>query len=134
MKKHFITFYSPGTFVPEETTREVESWDVEAARRIAGEIVERHGAKPFGFRFSTSERGDDDFNPKETARSGMYYLGGKVRTLADVEADNDPKEETLRWNMRNNDIERVVTNTNSWKYTGQLRDGDTVLDTEAIPS
>ena len=52
----------------------------------------------------------------------------KIETLAEVEARNDPKEEILRNNMRNNGIKRVITNTNSWRFTGAFKDGDTLLD------
>ena len=75
MKKHFVTFLSPGTFFHEETTREVDSWDVDAAVTQSRQILERHNATPFGFYFTTRERGEDDFNSREVARSGTYYLG-----------------------------------------------------------
>lgn len=130
MKKHYVDFFSPGTLVGEVTTREVPSWDVDLAVSEARRVTERHGATPYGFQFFTRERGDDDFEPRETARSGTYYLGGRIRTLAEVEADNLPGEEILRWNMRNNGFDRVVENDNSWSVTMPLREGDAVLPFE----
>ncbi len=44
MQKHFVTFYSPGTFVSEETTNPIGSWDVAAAMKMAHGIVERYAA------------------------------------------------------------------------------------------
>jgi hypothetical protein len=31
MKRHFVIFYSPGTFVAETTEQKISSWDVKAA-------------------------------------------------------------------------------------------------------
>lgn len=132
-QQHFVTFHSPGTFVNEETTRPVESWDVDAAVKMSGEIVERYGSRPFAFSFSTRGRGPDDLDSKQTASSPMYYLGGKVRTIAEVEADADPKEKILLSNMRGNGWERVITTTNSWKHTAVLKDGDIVLEAPEAP-
>lgn len=128
MKKHFVTFYSPGTFVSEETTKEIASWDVQAAMKMAHSITERHAATPYGFRFSTRSRGDGDLDSKVTERSPLYWLGGKVETLEEVEARNDPKEEILRSNMRGNGYKKIVVNDNSWRFTAPLNDGDVVLD------
>ncbi len=100
---------------------------------MAGDIRAWNGARPYGFFFRTRSRGPDDLDSKETARSGVYYLGGTVATLAEVEARNDPTEETLRANMRGNGWDRIVTNTNSWKWTQPLGDGDTVLDVKLPP-
>lgn len=128
MEKHFVEFLSPGTFVSESTAEEIPSWDVEAAKQRAASIHERHGARPYGFRFLTRTRGPDDLDSRVTDRSGMYYLGGTIRTLTDVEKDNLPNEDILRSNMRNNNVDRIVTNTNSWRFTAPLNDGDVVLD------
>jgi hypothetical protein len=126
MLKHFVTFLSPGTFVCEVTTKEVDSWDIEKAKSMAAEIVERHSATPFGFRFSTME--STDWEPRETAKSGIYYLPHcKVETLADVEARDDPRERILRENMRINRWDRVVTTTKGWKATFAINDDDVVL-------
>lgn len=132
MEKHFITFFAPGTFVAEQETKEIVAWDVDAAVRMAGEITMRYGARPYAFRFFTKARGEKDFEPKTSKSSNLYYLGGKLRTLAEVERDNDPKEEILRSNMRINKIDRVITNDNSWRFTGPF-DGDDVLLDVTLP-
>jgi len=84
MKKPFVTFLSPGTFVHEETTREIESWNTDKAIEMARGIQERHGATPFGFYFTTRTRGENDLDSKVSDRSKMFYLGGKVETLEEV--------------------------------------------------
>ena len=133
MQAHFVTFLSPGTFVAEETTKPIDSWDVDKAVAMAHEIVERYNARPYGFYFSTRERTDDELDSRETAHSGTYYLGGKIETLEDVEARNDPSEELLRTNRRCNGYKRIVVNTNSWKWTRPLGDNDVVLPVELRP-
>lgn len=84
--RHFVTFYSPGTFVSESTEKPIPAWDVELAKSMAREITERYGATPYGFRFSTRVRGDEDRDSKKTTESGIYYLRGTVETLAEVKA------------------------------------------------
>ena len=130
MKKHFVTFLSPGTFVPEQTTKEIESWDIAEAVRMSKSVEERYEATPYGFYFTTRERGPDDFDSKETQRSGTYFLGGKIFTLDQIKQRNDPANTILIMNMQGNKIERVVENYNSWKSTHALKDGDVVLNLE----
>jgi len=128
MQKHFVTFYSPGTFVAETSIKEIESWDVQAAQRMADSISERYGAKPYGFRFSTRSRGPDDLDSSTTATSPMYYLPHcKVETLAEVEARNDPKERILLSNMRGNGYDRIIVTTEGWKCAQPLLANDVVL-------
>lgn len=76
VSKHFVTFYSPGTFVAETSERPIDSWDVPAAVAMAREIKERHNAVPYAFRFTTRSRGPDDLDSKQSASSGYYYLSG----------------------------------------------------------
>lgn len=115
MKKHYVTFLSPGTFVHEETTREIESWDVDNAVRMASEITERYGSKPFGFRFSTKERGDSDFEPRVTARSGTHFLRGRLMTAEDLEAEGDERNKTLVSNMRINGWNVIIRTETPWR-------------------
>lgn len=130
MKKHFVTFFSPGTFVSESTCQEIDSWDVEKAKEMARNIKERHGATPYGFRFSTRERKDDELDSKTVANSGMYFLGGKVRHIDFIILENNPDERILISNMKMNGWDRVVENTNSYKITQPLEKDDVVLDWE----
>lgn len=127
MKKHYVTFYSPGTFVSEQQTQEVDSWDVVAAQDQAKHITERHNAIPFGFRFTTRERTDEDFDSKEVARSCMYYVNCKVETLAEIEARNDSSDKILISNMKCNDWDRVAVTVTGWKNTHPLQGDDIVL-------
>lgn len=128
MEKHFVTFYSPGTLMSEVLVKPIDAWDVEAATEMARSIMERHGATPYGFRFTTRSRGDDDLDSKVSKTSPTYFLGGRIETLEEVEARDDPNEKILRFNMRSNGWSRIVVNDNSWRVTQPLEDGDVVLD------
>lgn len=130
MEKHFVEFFSPGTFVAESSVKPIDTWDVETAVLMATEVKERHGAVPYGFRFLTRSRGPDDLDSNVAAKSGMYYLGGRVETLEQVKARNDPKDRILISNMECNGYSRIVTNDNSWPWTQPLHDGDVVLSSE----
>jgi hypothetical protein len=128
IQKHFVTFFSPGTFVSEESSQPIDSWDVDKAKEMAHQVVERYGATPYGFRFSTRSRGDADLDSKRSAESPFYHLGGKIETLKEVEARNDPKEDILRSNMRCNGYDRIVVNDNSYRSVHPLGETDVVLD------
>lgn len=128
MTQHFVTFLSPGTFVAEGTTKPIKSWDVETAKQMARTITERHNAVPYGFRFSTRERGEHDLDSKVVKTSGVYYLGGTVETLAQVKARATETDRILVSNMECNRYDKIITNTNSWKWTQPLEDNDVVLE------
>jgi len=130
MKKHFVTFLSPGTFFNEQSSKEVKKWDVVKAVKMADTVLERHGATPYAFYFSTQGRGAKDLNSKEIDRSPTYFLGGKIETLEEVEARNAPDEKILRSNMRGNNYHKIIINNNSWKITVPFNEdeGDVLLD------
>ena len=128
MKKHYVTFYSPGTLFHEQNIEEVDFWNVDLAVLKSKDIKQRHGAIPFGFRFTTREKGSEDFDSKQSDSSQMYYLGGKVETLDEVRERNDPKESILLSNMENNGYDRIITCTRGYKSTHPLNKEDIVLD------
>ena len=103
-----VTFYSPGTLVPETSEIETDLTDPIQIAELARGIKERHGATPFAFSLNDTR----------------YWLGGTIMTLEDVPED----QEILRWNMTHNDIKRVIVNTNSWRHTAEFRDTDVLLE------
>ncbi len=137
-KKHYIEYYSPGTIVCEQSRRgPVDSWNTALACELANGVLERHNAKPFGFRFITQLEADPisdgqggtmKVEPKETARSAMHYLGGKVMRYEDI--PDDDKHTILRSNMRCNGWPLVIQNENSWRFTGQFNQADLIVDAD----
>lgn len=127
MKKHFVRFYSPGSFTSETTEKEIDSWDIERAKELARGIKERHGATPYGFQFFTRERSDADLDSQVSKTSNMYFLGGRILYLSEIMQKNDPNDTILISNMKNNGYDRVIENTNSWKITLPLDKDDVVL-------
>jgi len=106
---------------------DIDSWDVEKAKKMAKKIKERHGARPYGFQFTTRSRSTKDLDSKVTKTSPMYYIDCKIETLAEVEKRNDPKEEILRSNMRLNGWHKIVRTTKGWGWIQPLEAGDVVL-------
>lgn len=119
--KHYVTFYSPGTFFSESTSKDIAEWDTDKAVKMARKIVERYGAKPYGFRFYTTKlkaNKDGSKTWQESKKSKMYYIGGKILTIDDIEKRNkDGKDDILLANMRGNDWPTVIQNDNSWRTT-----------------
>jgi len=128
MKKNFVTFLSPGTFVAESTTKEIESWDIHKATKMARDIQERHGATPYAFYFTTRGREKNDLDSKIIKTSGTYYLGGTILTLKDIKARKDQNDHILIRNMEANGWKKVIQNDNSWRWTQPLRRGDKVIN------
>lgn len=127
MKQHFVTFYSPGTFVAEQSTQPIKSWDPILAKSMADNVKERYAATPYGFQFTTRERGPDDLDSDISDRSPMYYINCEVQTLEEIESRNNPKDKTLIRNMKGNGWDRVVVTTRGWKWTQPLEPDDIVL-------
>lgn len=137
MRKHFVTFYSPGTMFAESDVVAIGTWLPVEAARMAKDITQRHGAKPYGFRFSTcivarpvpdGEGGLLEVEPKEVARSGMFFLTGTVRIVKDIEAKADPAERILLSNMKGNGWAACVQNDNSYRSTQPFTKEDVVVD------
>lgn len=127
MEKHFVEFYSAGTFVAEETVKEIDSWDVNKAIEMSRNITERYGAKPYGFRFITRGRTDTDLDSKVIAQSGTYFINGDVKTLEEIKAEGDPNNRILISNMESNGWNKVVTTHNPYKWTQPFEANDTVV-------
>lgn len=106
IEKHFVKSYSPGFLLAEDTTQPVQSL---ADIRTAVALVRKNDPHAYAFQMITRSRGDDELDSKQTFASGMYYLGGEVRSAADVEAENLPSEKILRSNIKCNGYTHVIT-------------------------
>lgn len=136
MKKHFVTFLSPGTFFHEESEYPVDSWNVDSACEMAHDIVDRHGARPFAFYFTTRERKDSELDSKVSKKSGRFFLGGKLLTSNDIvkmSKEDGKNYSTLLNNMKFNNWPRVVMNDNSWRIFQPLEKDDVILDFKMKP-
>jgi len=136
-EEHQVTFLSPGSFFAETTTKPIARWDPKLAVKIAATIIERHGATPYGFQFSTLLVHDDiddgqggkmEVRPKRLRESGIYHLGGRLETRDEVVARNDPRERILAANMTNSGMEIVCITTRSYKSTQPFKEEDFVVD------
>ena len=127
MKKHFVTFFRPGTFVAEETTKEIASWNIEKAKKMSETVKKRYGATPYAFQFITRARSKKDLDSKIIKRSGMYYLSGRIWTLLELKNRNNPEDKILMSNMECNRWERVIENNNSWKWIQPFYENDQIL-------
>ena len=114
MEKHFVRFISAGSFTSEETIKEIDCWDVQKAIAISKKIVERHGAKPYGFQFITRSRKDDELDSRVIKRSGIYYIDGIVETLDEIKAKKSPSNQILISNMECNRWDKVVITKTGW--------------------
>ena len=139
MRKHFVTFYSPGSFMAETTTREVSEWSTHEAMKLAASVKERYNAIPYGFKFDTrivhdptpdGEGGTIKVESKVVDTSGMYFINGLVQTVEDIEALNDPSNSILISNMRCNGYDKVVTTKNGYRWTQPLNEKDCVVDSD----
>ena len=131
MTKHFVTFLSAGTLVAEQSTKEIDSWNTDRAIELSRSVVERYETRPYAFYFTTRERGPDDFDSKETAKSNLYFLGGTILTLEQIKARSDSDDNSiLIFNMEANGYEKVIETCRPYRFTAAFKPGDVVLDVE----
>lgn len=140
IEKNYVVFFSPGTFISEQSERLIETWNVREGILLAQTIIERNGAKPYAFLFETrlesppvsdGRGGELQVRAKTIKTSGMYFIDGKILTLADIDAH--PKfgpTSILSGNMRCNGIERVVETSNGYLHVMEFMEQDLIVDSK----
>lgn len=132
VQQHYVTFYSPGTFLAEDRREPIDSWDVGEALRRAARVKERYGATPYGFRFTTRGRTANELDSREIAASPMHYFGVVVETLETLKERGHAGDRILISNMECNGWDRVVRTVNGWAWSQPLRPDDVVLSEEQV--
>lgn len=132
---HHVVFLSPGSFTSECSSREIPSWDPALACEMSTQIVERYGARPYAFYFTTSIAAPDvpdglggslRVEPREIERSGLYHLGGQILTVEDAERERGERS-VLASNMRNN-WPLVVETRNSFRHNAPFAVRDVIVN------
>lgn len=130
IRKHVTaTFLSRGSFMPEVSKElEVTTEDPTIVAKCAPE-----GAFCFFLQYwitSTTTVGGEYFEKTEPGgeRSGRFYLGGTIYTLAQLRAafGDDPNMRILIANVEDNDWSKVIQcRAGNWQ---SFREGDVLLD------
>ena len=129
-RQDFVRFLSPGSFFDETTEKPVESWDIKTACKMAKEITERHGARPYGFEFLTKlvagtiddgEGGELEVKAKTIKTSGTYYIHGVLVPFEKADGD------IMRSNMRINGWPIACETTNGYRHMGIFNPDDFVV-------
>lgn len=94
---------------------------------MSKDIVERHGAVPYCFYFTTRSRGKHDFDSKLIKRSNNYYINCRIITLDELKKLNDPKDSILIRNMEINKYDKIVQTIGGWKWTQPFEKGDVLI-------
>lgn len=109
--KHHVKFLSPGSFYPEDETREIPERTTEAALAVAPE-------RAFAFNFYDTTAVDFAFNPKlykvipiPQNKSGRHYIGGTVFTVPELRALAIEEGEPTRYDI-------LIANVSPWKDGG----------------
>lgn len=99
MTKHFVEFMFPGIIVSESTSEEIASREAKVKLPKGS----------FGYRFFDEEQvelGGEILRGERKNPSGIFYVGGKIKTLEDISKEQPGS--ILEANMRNNKYDRVV--------------------------
>lgn len=129
VEKCFVTFLSPGTFLQETTTKPIDSWDVEIAKKMADTIIERHAARPYGFFFTKRSRGAEDLDSKQVDKSGIFYIKDRcqIMTLDQIKERKDSSDAMLIENMENNNLKQVVQTITGYKCIQPFSEHDMLV-------
>lgn len=134
MQKHFVEFASPGTFFSESTAKEIDSWSVPDAIKLMAGIVERHNARPYGFRFYTMGRGPDDLNASRTAVSHWHFVNCDILTAEEILAGTDPEFRIMRLNVESNGYKRIARTRTGWLAHLPMNDADVAIEAPELLS
>ena len=120
--KQYVEILYPGSFLPEEETRPIESRNPEAVLRSLSK-------RAFGFRFferqETKALDGEVLGGVARGYSPYFYVGREFTTEEVVRLYPGDEHRTLRFNLTDNHCKRaVLCRTGNWR---PLNDGDVVF-------
>jgi len=122
LEKHFVSFYSPGSFSCEFITEEIDRWDVKKACERAKALKKECGMTPIAFDFRTRRREDDELDSKLVKKSPIYHINGKIIDISQV------KDEDLLSAMRLGNFKSIVQTYNGIDHNEMFAEGDQILE------
>ena len=133
-----VTYYSPGTFFAESSSKEFDTFDLSKFVSHSANVSERHGAKPYGFSVEKLElpvtlpkMGTFKVvvEPKVLETSGIYYITGEIIFSEDI-VDKD--KDIFKSNLENNSDGVGIVNKNSYLFHGMFSKDDFIVDKNGV--
>ena len=119
----YVTFLTPGSFFPDESTQKV------GIRAIEGLIIPKGCFALYFWERTEVEQDGELLLGSRKNISGSYYLGGEVFDLARLKKEH-PDKKTVISNLMNNDWDAVVLcPTGNWQ---PFNKGDIVVPRENL--
>ena len=111
-----VTFYTPGSFMPNESTKEVPGLDTEQIAAMAPKNAYSFIVQEF-IEKTTTVDGEDLKKTEAAGQAHRYYIGGKLYTVDELKAEfTDDSKSTLISNMEGNDWPKVILcRTGNWQ-------------------
>lgn len=138
MRKHYVTFLCPGTFMSEQRTEPIDAWSLHEAAARSSRVVERWGATPYAFFFITrleaasvpdGEGGMLRVMGREVERSAMHHMHATVRSIDELQADRSGRDLTvLLSNMRGNGWPLVAESIGRYRHFAPYERADVCVD------
>ena len=125
-----VTFYTPGSFMPNESTKEVPGLDTEQIAAMAPKNAYSFIVQEFSEKTTTVD--GEDFSKKEAVGEPQrFYLGGDLYTVDELKEKfaGDHSKETLIANFEGNDWPKaILCRTGNWQ---PFYDDDVLLEVAA---
>jgi len=125
-----VTFYTPGSFMPNESSKVVETHDPTEIAGMAPKHAFCFTIEDFVEKTTTVDGEDFKKTEQVGATSGRFYLGGDVYTVAELKAKfgDDSRHQTLISNIEGSYPKAIQCRTGNWQ---PFSDDDTYLDIAA---
>lgn len=129
MSQISLNYFFQDTSRPDEVVMDLSAFDIGEAIEIAESSMDEWGDQPFAFQFvnrylKENGRYSHQFSP-------TYYLGGRVRTIQEIQSADKPDERELLRKMALCRCDKVITTVTPCPVTLPFARDGVVLEWEA---